>query len=95
MSSFSIYNDENFNNLSSNNVNSSSGNFSGLTAGNANINLLTSGNANINLLTLTPRLTPRLTPNVAGDGALIYDITTNQFKGRINSTWQTLAAEWS
>ena len=43
MSSFSIYNDENFNNLSSNNVSSGSGNFSGLRAANGNINLLTVG----------------------------------------------------
>ena len=57
MSSFSIYNDENFNNLSSNNVSSNSGNFSGLRAANGNINLLTLGQYQ----------TAQLTPNFAGN----------------------------
>ena len=54
MSNFTIYNDKNVNNLSSNNVNS--GSFSVLSASIGNINLLTLGN----------HKTVNLTSNLAG-----------------------------
>ena len=83
MSSFSIYNDKNFNSLITNSIGGGSASFSGLTADNANIN---------KFLTLGHHQTVQLTSNPAGTGALVYDITANQFKGYHGTGWKTITS---
>ena len=44
------------------------------------------------IFTLGQFATAQLTPNLAGTGALVYDVTANQFKGRFASEWKNLAS---
>ena len=66
----------------------------------SNVNSLNSqvsglGIATTELLTLGQYQTPQLTSNFAGTGALVYDIKANQFKGKINNTWEELLSKKS